>query len=73
MIHEQIGSAFIAALLGQDVSINQIEHAVKVCEDLRVGQSILQQAILEGPPILSKASYAISDYCYATYQRIEAI
>lgn len=73
MISEQMGGAFIAALLGQGVAVSQIERAVKTCEDLRVGKSIIQAAILDGPPILSDASYALSDYTHATWKRMEAL
>ncbi len=70
MMREQMGGAFIAALLGQDVSISQIERAVKVCEELRIGASIIQAAILPIPP---EPSYALSAYTHATWKRLEAL
>lgn len=61
-MNDQFLGAFIAALLGQDVSISQIERATKCVEQLTVGESIIQRAILDGPPILSQGSYALSEY-----------
>ena len=73
MIQEQIGGAFIAALLGQGVGVTQIERAVLLCEGLRVGQSIIVQTMDCGLPPHSASATALMDYTHATWKRLETL
>lgn len=72
MAETQELAGFVLKLLGEGVTVRQLESALRHAENLIIGKSIVNSA-LPDVPMFSESSDALINYGFATANRLKGL